>query len=65
MRWSDDERSWSYTPKRMLALGAITWLGSVAAVAIEQERWALDYRTALYATVAAVVVMAVFRWRWK
>ena len=57
------ERSWTYTPRTMAAIGAVTFLAALAAAYIKTGTvGALDF---VFSTLAAVIIMLVFRWRWK
>lgn len=57
------DRSWTYTPRTMAALGVLTFFAAMAAVFIRSG--SVDVGDVGLSVVAGVIVMLVFRWRWK
>lgn len=57
------ERSWTYTPRTMAAIGLVTFLAALAAAYLRTGSVeAVDFALS---ALAAVIIMLVFRWRWK
>lgn len=57
------ERSWTYTPRTMAAIGLVTFLAALAAAYLSTGSVeAVDFALS---ALAALIIMLVFRWRWK